>query len=179
MPTATATAKSPTRKASTLPVLDLTFYNIILSQLDDAPNLSAVQQRTPLPEHAPVVLKEVVRRRGHLEHFVITNGTHDVVCTTTVPDLQKRIMGLELGTIFHLIGAEVTYSEPHHAFILVIDNVCTLKEYDTRLKQEQAEKARRQAWLKAQGYLDDTPAYTAVDSTAFLPQSLATAKPTK
>lgn len=136
----------------------LQLYRLVISHLSDAPDLAIVQDRQPVPEEWPLILRETVTQRGQFQYFVVTDGVRDVQCVTHVPDLQRKVMGLEAGAIIHLIGAEIRFDDTCRAYILDVQDTCTLKEFDTRLKQRQREQAERLAWMKAQGYLDDADA---------------------
>ncbi len=127
-------------------------YAAITQHLPEQPDLAIIQQRQPLPEQWPVMLVAIHTQRGWLTSIEVSDGAHTVHCTTTIPDVAKRLMTMESGTIVHVLGGEPRHSEAHSAYVLDIQQVCTLKEYDTLVKTRAEEDQRRaeqqQAWLE-------------------------------
>jgi hypothetical protein len=99
-------------------------------------------------------------RGGYLETIEITDGTHTAHCTTTIPDVANRLVSLDAGTVIHILGGETRYSDQHRCYVLDIENVCTLKEYDTITKQRAAADAERaehqRQWLEETYFSNDT-----------------------
>lgn len=127
-------------------------YQTITQHLSESPDVSIIQQRQPLPEEWPLILTAIHTQRGWLTSVEMSDGEHTVHCTTTIPDLAKRLMTMELGTIVHILGGEARFSEAHKAYVVDIQQICTLKEYDTLLKNRSEEEQRRaeqhKAWLE-------------------------------
>jgi hypothetical protein len=139
----------------------LPLYQAVISHLPQAPDLSTIQQRQPLPEDWPVMLVSIhTGRGGYLETIEITDGTHTAHCTTTIPDVANRLVSLDAGTVIHILGGETRYSDQHRCYVLDIENVCTLKEYDTITKQRAAADAERaehqRQWLEETYFSNDT-----------------------
>lgn len=131
---------------------DLTLYQLLLTQLPEPPDLTCVQQRLPLPEHWPVVLKAFDMRRGAMESFTITDGKADAICLSKVPDVVSRLATMEIGTVLHILGGEIRHSDVYKTYVVDVQDICTLKEYDALLKQRERETRRKtekhQAWLE-------------------------------
>ncbi|MBK8189554.1 MAG: hypothetical protein IPK79_03805 [Vampirovibrionales bacterium] len=149
----------------------LQLYRLVISHLSDEPDVAIVQSRQPVPEEWPLILQETATLRGQFQHFLVSDGKRAVQCVTAVPDLQRKVMNMEAGAIIHLIGAEVRFDDATRTYILDVQDTCTLKEFDTRLKQREREQAERLAWMKAQGYLDDAAELGA--SSASAPSSVS------
>ncbi len=141
---------------TTPPPMDTTataaMYAAITQHLPEAPNLAIVQQRQPLPEQWPVMLVAIHTQRGMLTSIEVGDGTHTAHCTTSIPDLAQRLTTMEAGAIVHVLGGEPRHSDAHGAYVLDIQQVCTLKEYDTlvknRAKEDQRRAEQQQAWLE-------------------------------
>ncbi|MDH4378318.1 MAG: hypothetical protein QE263_00215 [Vampirovibrionales bacterium] len=131
---------------------DLTLYQLLLTQLPEPPDLTCVQQRQPLPEHWPVVLKAFDMRRGAMESFTITDGKTEVICLSRVPDVVARLATMEIGTVLHILGGEIRHSEMYKTYVVDVQDICSLKDYDALLKQRERETRRKtekhQAWLE-------------------------------
>ncbi len=125
-------------------------YNILVSQLSDKPNLADIQERHPLAETWPVILKEIKTFRNQMQHFVIDDGQSQCICTTTLPDVETKVKQMELGSIIHIVGADIRFSEANKQYIADVQEVCTLKQYDDRMKQQEEAKRQRMEWLKQQ-----------------------------
>ncbi len=136
--------------------LDFTLYNLLTSQLPEPPDLSIVQSKHPLPEVWPVVVKEIVHFRKQLQYFIVSDGRQEVFCFTKVPEIEDKVAVLELGSIIHLIGAETRFSDKEKRYVVDFEEICTLKEYDNRVKQQAEDENNRRIWLKEQGYLDES-----------------------
>ncbi len=135
--------------------MDFTLYNLVISQLAEKPDLSIVQNRLPVPEEWPLVVENISTYRKHLEYFQVSDGQNSAMCFTAVPELQQKIVSMEIGTILHLIGAETRFDDDRKFYVVELQDVCTLKEYDDRLKDQEKAEAERRAWLKSQGYLEE------------------------
>lgn len=132
----------------------LPLYQAVTAHLPTPPNVGIVQERQPLPEDWPVMLAAIhTGRGGYLETVEVTDGVSSVHCVTRIPDVANRLVGFEPGTMLHILGGEVRYSDAHQAYILDIEQVCTLKEYDALLKQREAQQteqaAQQREWLEA------------------------------
>jgi len=130
-------------------------YTLLLNQLTEKPDLAAVQNRHPLAEEWPVILTHIHTYRNQMQHFTISDGTHTLICTTNIPDVESRIKQMELGSIIHIIGADIRFSETHKQYTATIQQVCTLKEYDDRIKLQQEAQRMRMEWLKQQHALEE------------------------
>jgi len=165
--------EAPTWQTNTAPpTLEphvLALYQAVITHLPEPPNVAVVQERHPLPESWPVILSAVnTGRGGYLQSVEVSDGTHTVHCTTTVPEVANRLVSLEPGTVIHVLGGEVRYSEAHRAYVLDVENVCTLKEYDTLLKQRQAaadERAEQQRQWLEETYGDTLAAHSDLPTT--------------
>lgn len=154
----------------------LALYQILIQQLSEQPNLAIVQDRQLIPEHWPVILTEILSFRKQIQGFVVSDGSNQVVCVSSLPEVYERVSSLELGTIIHLIDPELRQDEPNRRYNIDVKDICTLKEFDERLKNQQLEAKRaeeeRLAWLKEQGFLDDnesdSPAVSAAASSDVL-----------
>ncbi|MBY0450034.1 MAG: hypothetical protein K2X01_05350 [Cyanobacteria bacterium] len=137
----------------------LALYTILIQQLSEQPDLSIVQDRQLIPEHWPVILTEILSFRKQIQGFVVSDGKHQVVCVSSLPEVYERVSSLELGTIIHLIDPELRQDEPNRRYNIDVKDICTLKEFDERLKNQQLEAKRaeeeRLAWLREQGFLDE------------------------
>ena len=140
----------------------LALYTVLIQQLSEQPNLSIVQDRQLIPEHWPVILTEILSFRKQIQGFVVSDGQHQVVCVSSLPEVYERVSSLELGTIIHLIDSELRQDEPNRRYNMDVKDICTLKEFDERLKYQQLEAKRaeeeRLAWLREQGFLDENEA---------------------
>lgn len=123
---------------------------MLLTQLAEKPNLAGIQDKHPLAEAWPVLLADIKTFRSQMQHFVISDGQTQTICTTTLPDVEAKIKQMELGSIIHVIGAEIKYSEAHKQYVVDVQEVCTLKEYDDRIKEQAEIQRQRQEWLKQQ-----------------------------
>ncbi len=135
--------------------MDLTLYNIVISQLAEAPDLSIVQNKQPIPEAWPLVVKEVSNFRKQLQHFTVFDGKATAFCFTNVPEIEARVAALEIGSIIHLIGAETRFNDEKKCYVVDFEEICTLKEYDNRMKQQVEDEKNRLIWLKEQGYIEE------------------------
>ncbi len=141
--------------------LDFTLYNIVTSQLPEPPDLSVIQEKSPLPETWPVMVRQIVNFRKQLQYFIVSDGTKEVLCFTKVPEIEEKVASLEIGSIIHLIGAETRFSDKEKRYVVDFEEICTLKEYDNRMKEQVEIENNRLVWLKEQGYIEDTD-YSAV-----------------
>lgn len=134
--------------------LDLTFYNLLTQHLPEKPNLLVVQDRQPLPENWPLVLKSIDTFRKQVLGFIVTDGETDVYCTSTLPEAYNKVNSMELGTIFHLMGAETYFSDQKKQYCVDIHDVFTLKEFDDYMKIQHQQEMERLARLREQDYLE-------------------------
>jgi hypothetical protein len=84
-------------------------------------------------------------QRKNVQYFQITDSKRQVICTSSVPDLYRRITQTELGTIIHLLGAKTLYNPQYKQYILNIEDFVTLKQYDDQMRKIREEEARRMA----------------------------------
>lgn len=134
--------------------MDLTLYNLLTQQLPDKPNVAIVQDRQPLPEAWPLVLKTIDTFRKQVLGFVVTDGQTQLYCTSSLPEVYDRVNAIELGTIIHLIGSETYFSDQQKGYCVDVQTVYTLKEYDSYMKEHQLLEQERLAKLREQDYLD-------------------------
>jgi hypothetical protein len=134
--------------------MDLTLYHLITHQLTDPPDLSIIDQKHPVPENWPVVLEGLQTFRKKILGFTVTDGKRSVYCISNLPEVYDRVASLEAGIVIHLIGAETIYDDARKSYILDIQSVLTLKEYDDHLKLLQKEEMERLARLREQDFLD-------------------------
>jgi hypothetical protein len=135
-------------------MLNLTLYQILIDQLPDKPNLSVVQERHPLPENWPVMLKSIDSFRKQVQGFVVTDGENELYCTSNLPEAYNKVNAMELGTIFHLMGPQPYFSDPRKQYCVDIHDVYTLKEFDDYMKHQQQLEMERLARLREQDYLE-------------------------
>ncbi|MBY0404611.1 MAG: hypothetical protein K2X66_11980 [Cyanobacteria bacterium] len=134
--------------------MDTTLYQILKDQLPEPPDLSIIQQKHPMPEAWPVILKSVDLFRKKIQAFTVSDGTHSVFCQSVLPEVYDKIASLELGTIIHLVGSETVFDNESKRYVLDIHSVLTLKEYDDHLKEQARQESERLARLREQDYRD-------------------------
>lgn len=134
--------------------MDLTLYHLITHQLTDPPDLSIIDQKHPVPENWPLVLEGLQTFRKKILGFTVTDGKRSVYCISNLPEVYERVASLEAGIVIHLIGAETIYDDTRKSYILDIQSVVTLKEYDDHLKLLEKEEMERLARLREQDFLD-------------------------
>ncbi|MBX2860000.1 MAG: hypothetical protein KTR14_02105 [Vampirovibrio sp.] len=135
--------------------MNIQLYQLLIQQMDEPPSLEKVQQPSALPEDWPVVLKHIDTFRGQIQHFTVTDGKADLHCTSKVPELLERIRSMELESIIHLAGGEPYYSEKHNAYVVDVQWVHTLKEYDGVVQQRKEAEAQRLSQLKEEGFFEE------------------------
>jgi hypothetical protein len=134
--------------------MDLTLYNLLIQQLPEPPDLSIILDRHPMPEEWPVVLEKLETFRKQTRSFQVTDGKRSITCISTLPEVYERVSALELGTIVHLIGCETVFDDDRRTYVLDVQSVCTLKEYDDYLKEQHQREMERLAYLREQDYLE-------------------------
>jgi hypothetical protein len=129
----------------------MALYHILVSQLDEVPNLTEVQKPAPCPEAWPLVLKEIRYERKRTTGFIVCdlNG-NQCLCTSTVSDIYDKVAQLEPGAIIHLKGAQPRFHTSTNAYCLDVDMVLTLKEYDNDYQREAKRKKKREARIMAE-----------------------------
>jgi hypothetical protein len=127
------------------------FYQLVLGQCPDQPNLSLIQQPSPCPEAWPLFFKGLVVERRRVLGFNVCDGHKTTVfCTTNVPEVLDKLATLDEGAILHLINGQPKYLAQQKAYGLELDKVLTLKEYNDLLQHQQQAEERRAAALKQQ-----------------------------
>jgi hypothetical protein len=136
--------------------MDLTLYHCVIQHLSEPPDLAIIQNKQPMPEDWPVVLQSIDRYRKTIESFSVTEGKNTVTCIATLPEVYDKIAALEIGNIVHLIGCETVFDDKRKAYILDVQDVFTLKEYDDLLQERKKAEEERLAWLREEGYLESS-----------------------
>jgi hypothetical protein len=145
------------------------FYQLVLSQCDEQPDLSLVQQPLPCPEAWPLLFKGLVMERRRAIGFDVCDGQkRNVRCTVNVPDVLNKLASLEPGAIIHLMNGQPKYDATLKAYALEVDNVATLKEYNDLLAQQQRVEAARLAQLKQQ--MDDEGFFEQIEQVVYTGQ---------
>jgi hypothetical protein len=130
-------------------------YEILIQQLPERPDLSVVQKRQPIPEDWPVLLTRVQLFRKQVQQFVVTDNNVTVICRSRLPEVYDKIVSMELGTIIHLIGTEITFDSERKCYIADVQNIYTLKEYDEHLKVIRQAEEERLAKLREDNFLEE------------------------
>lgn len=134
--------------------MNLSFYQLIISHLSEAPDLSIVQTRHPVPEQWPLVLEGMQISKKQVQSFSVTDGKTSVYCVAPVPEIYDKAAHLERGAIIHLLGSSPKFDNHRKIYILEVQSICTLKEFDDRIKQEREEEALRRAKIQDEGFFE-------------------------
>jgi hypothetical protein len=99
------------------------FYQLVLGQCPDQPNLSLIQQPSPCPEAWPLFFKGLVVERRRVLGFNVCDGHKTTVfCTTNVPEVLDKLATLDEGAILHLINGQPKYLAQQKIGILITDH---------------------------------------------------------
>jgi hypothetical protein len=167
---------NPTEHCFYMMMNTASLYQFLLEQLPEKPNLTLVQTPSPCPEPWPLLLKELRMARRQVIGFVVSDGTTQVVCKASVPEVYDKVLALDVGSIIHLRGALPVFMESEKAYGLEIESILTLKEFDDELQRLKAKEDRRKAKMQAQlrrdGYLEDVQADTPPPTASTQPENL-------
>jgi hypothetical protein len=133
----------------------LGLYRLLISQLDEAPDLTHVQKPAPCPEGWPLFLMGVQYERNRASGFWVADAEgRKCMCVASVNDVYDKIAVLGAGAIIHLKGAHPKFNAAQNAYVLDVATVLTLKEYDADLQRETRRRQKREARLQAEMALE-------------------------
>lgn len=134
--------------------MDLTLYHCLLSQLPEPPDLAGLENRAPVPETWPLVLKSIETYRKQVQGFTVTDGKSTLTCRSSLAIVYEKVSLLELGQVVHLLGGMAVFDAKEEALCLTVQDIFTLKEYDEHLKEHRLAEEARVAKLREEGFFD-------------------------